>query len=274
LYSEADGTWTLGKNTANRVVDPGSSEVGPALLLPNGLVFQIGATGHNDVFNPTKGKWSVAPEMPNIDGQGVVDAADGPAAVLPDGNVLAQVSPGVFNAPSHFVEVNVKNARTVTITQVSEPASAADQSSYEGRMLVLPTGEVFWASDVGDVEIYAPQGKAKRGWLPVVTNVAGNLSLGSSNNALSGTNLNGLSYGGYYGDDAQLSTNFPIVRFTNKATNHVCYAKTHDHTAMGISTGAVTSTQFDIPATCESGASTLQVVASGLASKGTPVTLN
>jgi hypothetical protein len=273
-YSEAAGTWTQGKNTANRVVDPGSSEVGPALLLPNGLVFQIGATGHNDVFIPSKGKWVAAPDMPNIDGQGVTDAADGPAAVLPDGNVLAQVSPGVFNAPSHFVEVNVKNAKTVTITQVSEPASAPEQSSYEGRLLVLPTGEVLWSSDVGDVEIYTPQGSAKKGWLPVITNVAASLSVGSTNNALAGTNLNGLSYGGYYGDDAQMSTNFPVVRITNKATKHVCYAKTHDHTAMGISTGEVTQTQFDIPASCESGKSTLQVVASGLASRGTPVTLN
>jgi hypothetical protein len=272
-YSEADGTWTLGKNTANRVVDPGSSEVGPALLLPNGLVFQIGATGHNDVFDPVKGKWFAAPDFPNL-GDGTVDAADGPAAVLPDGNVLAQVSPGVFNAPSHFLEIAVKNTKTVTVTQVSEPASAADQSSYEGRMLVLPTGEVLWSSDVGDVEIYASQGKAKKAWLPVITSVASSLSLGSTKNALSGTNLNGLSYGGYYGDDAQMSTNFPIVRITNNATQHVCYAKTHDHTAMGISTGAVTGTQFDIPSTCESGASTLQVVASGLASKGTPVTLN
>ena len=97
--------------------------------------------------------------MPNIGG--ALSVADGPAAVLPDGNVLVAVSPGVFNNPTHFVEVQVASATSVTITQVDEPASAADQSSWESRMLVLPTGEVLWTSDVGDVQIYTPKGKAR-----------------------------------------------------------------------------------------------------------------
>ena len=86
--------------------------------------------------------------------------------MLPDGNVLAAVSPGVFNNPTHFVEVNVTDATHITITQVDEPASAATQSSWQSRMLVLPTGEVLWSSDVGDVQIYTPKGKPAKAAIP------------------------------------------------------------------------------------------------------------
>ena len=75
-----------------------------------------------------------------------------------------------------------------------------------------------------------------------------------------------MSYGGYYGDDVQTSTNRPLVRFTNVSTGHVCYAKTHDY-ATGVSDGSITTAKYDIPASCEAGASTLQVVVNGVASK-------
>jgi hypothetical protein len=210
--------------------------------------------------------------MPNIDG--VLDSTDGPAAVLPDGNILAQVSPGLFNAPSHFVEIQVTDATHVSITQVSEPSTASLQASYEGRLLVLPTGQVLWGSDVGDVEIYTPKGKAVKIAVPKIQRVSATLTVGSANNKIKGFGFNGLTYGGSYGDDAQMSTNYPLVRITNTASGHVCYARTHDHATMGISDGTPTSTKFDIPNSCETGASTLQVVTNGIASKAKAVTLN
>jgi hypothetical protein len=210
--------------------------------------------------------------MPVINGQ--LDSADGPAAVLPNGNILAQVSPGVFNAPSHFVEIKVTDPSTVSITQVSEPSTAPLQSSYEGRLLVLPTGQVLWGSDVGDVEVYTPKGKPALNAKPKIKRVAATLTVGSSNNVVRGFGFNGLSFGGYYGDDVQTSTNYPLVRITNTASGHVCYARTHDHATSGISDGTLTSTKFDVPNSCETGASTLQVVANGIASKAKVVTLN
>jgi hypothetical protein len=38
---------------------------------------------------------------------------------------------------------------------------------------------------------------------------------------LSGTQLNGLSEGSYYGDDVNAAVNFPIVRIVNNSTGHV-----------------------------------------------------
>ena len=271
IYAPDSGVWTPGNHTANVLADPNTFEIGPAPLLPNGLVFQEGATNHTGVYDPKTGIWTAGPDFPDIDGS--LDASDAPAAVLPDGNILAQVSPGSNTAPSHFLEIQVKSAAHVTMTQVSEPLSAPTIASYESRMLLLPTGEVFWSSDVGDVEIYTPQGQPKAAWAPVVTAVAPTIAVGSTNNHATGKRFNGLTLGSYYGDDAQMATNYPLVRFTNIASGHVCYARTYGHATMGISDGSHTSTRFDVPATCETGPSRIEVVANGIASKPVAVTL-
>ncbi len=273
IYSETSGTWTSPGKIGFSCTDPGSHEIGPGALLPNGLVFQLCGTSHTGTYNPLTGAWVQGPDMPNLDGDGVLDSADGPAAVLPDGNVLAAVSLGVFQNPTHFVEIKVKNANKIKITQVDEPASAPDQQSWQSRMLVLPTGEVLWSSDVGDVEIYAPQGKPAKAAIPVISSSPKKVTVGSTNNSISGLGFNGLTYGGYYGDDVQTSSNYPLVRFTNVATGHVCYAKTHNY-ATGISNGSTTNAQFDVPASCETGKSKLEVVANGIASAAKAVTVN
>lgn len=273
IFSPSNNKFTTTGKTAQRVVDPGSHELGPAPLLPTGFVFQAGATGSNDVYDPVSGQWKAAPQFKV--GSQVVDSADGPAVVLPNGHALFQVSPGVFNSPSHFFEVQVNSLTDVIVKQVNEPSSAGGQSSYEGRFVMLPTGQAFWTSDVGDIQIYTPKGHAKKGWLPAITSVKKSLTRGSSNNKVQGTLFNGLTEGGYYGDDAQMATNFPLVRITNTGTGDVCYARTHDFSSRGISTKGVGSTaKFDIPNSCETGASTLEVVVNGVASAAKNVTLN
>ncbi|MBV8978383.1 MAG: hypothetical protein JO261_01870 [Alphaproteobacteria bacterium] len=273
IYSESSGAWTTqSTKTPVSCTDPGSHEIGPAPLLPNGLIYQLCGTAHTAVYDPVAATWTTGPDVPNVGGS--LDIADGPAAVLPDGNVLFQASPGVFQGgPSHFFEATVTDANNVTITQVSEPASASGQNSYEGRLMVLPSGQVLWASDVGDVEIYTPQGKPAKNAIPKIKKVKASLTVGSSNNKISGFGFNGLTFGGYYGDDVQQSTNYPIVRITNVGSGHVCFGKTHNY-ATGISDGSLTNAKFDIPATCETGASNLQVVVNGIASKVKAVTLN
>ena len=60
--------------------------------------------------------------------------------------------------------------------------------------------------------------------------------------------FNGLTQGAFYGDDVQAATNYPLVRITNKATGHVFYSRTHDHSSMGLGffVGPVW-THFDVP---------------------------
>jgi hypothetical protein len=214
--------------------------------------------------------WVAGPAMP-----GAGQSADGPAAVLPNGNVLVQLSPGVFHTPSHFYEVAVgTSAATTAFTQVSDPPGASIISSYEGRMLVLPTGQVLWTSDRNQVQVYTPTGSPNTAWKPVISGVEHVLTRGTSGHILRGTLLHGLSEGGYYGDDAEMSTNYPLVRITNTLTHTVCYAKTYNHSRMGVADKTANLTVFTVPRTCGPGAGTLQVVVNGIASTGVAVTIN
>jgi hypothetical protein len=268
IYDIATGTWSAGPKTPNILVDPHSSEVGPAVLIPNGPLFQVGGTpcdsscpGHTASYNPLTNKWAAGPDIPKVDAD-LGDSSDGPAVLLPNGNVLIQTSP-IFVSPSHFFEYNGK-----TLTRVSEPDAAPNMASFEGRLMALPTGQIFLSTDgQGPVEVYTTTYKTNPDWAPTIGSSPKQLKRGSVDNVISGTRFNGLTQSSGYGDDAQSYTNYPLVRITNTATKHVCYARTHDHSTMGINEPEQdTSTKFDVPATCEAGASTLQVVANGMAS--------
>jgi len=56
------------------------------------------------------------------------------------------------------------------------------------------------------------------------------------------------------------------VRITNTATKHVFYARTFDMTSMSVKPGLSSSAKFTLPSTIDKGASTLTVVANGIAS--------
>jgi hypothetical protein len=92
---------------------------------------------------------------------------------------------------------------------------------------------------------------------------------------ISGTQFNGLSQANAFGDEFQTATNYPLVRITNKSTGHVFYARTHGHSTMGVATGTkIVSTNFDVPASMETGASSLVVVANGIPSRAVNITVN
>jgi len=139
-----------------------------------------------------------------------------------------------------------------------------------GSLLVLPTGQVL----VGGSQVYNPAGTYQAAWQPTITSVPTSLTRGTTYK-ISGTQFNGLSQAAAFGDEYETATNYPLVRITNRATGHVFYAKTHDHSTMGVATGSATvSTNFDVPAGMETGASTLEVVANGIPSSTVSVTVN
>ncbi|MGH9566335.1 MAG: hypothetical protein ACRD4F_15235, partial [Candidatus Angelobacter sp.] len=212
---------------------------------------------------------------------GSLDIADGPAALLPNGNVLVDASPGVFQCCYSFFEFNGVNLLSVPSPQ---HATIFDipTTSFTGRMLVLPTGQILFTNQAthfsifgngpASVQVYTAAGVPQVEWKPVITSLPGTLVLGSYNNLISGRQFNGLSQGASYGDDAQMATNYPLVRITNNATGHVRYVKTHNHSTMAVATGSATvSTQADLSTLIETGLSTLQVVANGLISNGMTV---
>jgi hypothetical protein len=134
--------------------------------------------------------------------------------------------------------------------------------------MMLPTGEVL----VGGEAVYQPKGKYKQSWAPTISSYPSKVSR-SSTYQVSGTQFNGLSQAAAFGDELETATNYPLARITNTATKHVFYARTHDHSTMGVATGStLVSTNFDVPSNMETGASTLQVVANGIPS--TSVSIN
>ncbi len=226
-------------------------EIGPAILRPDGTVFATGSyssttsgAGHTAIYDTKTGTWSVGPDFPNGD-----NAGDSFAVLLPSGNVLVE---GAFNS----YEWDGVNFNPTLPTP--------------GSLIVLPTGQVL----VGGSEVYNPTGTYQAGWAPTVTSVTSTVTRGSTYK-ISGTQFNGLSQAASFGDEYETATNYPLVRIINKSTGHVFYAKTHDHSTMGVATGsAIVSTNFDVPANMETGASSLEVVANGIPSAPVSITVD
>ena len=278
IYNPGTGAWSSAGSTINQLWDSSAAcggsgaasyEVGPGILRPDGTVLWTGANrcaaGHTAIYNTANASWTAGPDFATG-----LDMADGPAAVLPDGNVLLDTSPGIFGTGSKFYEWD-----GTTMNLTSAPPRAPSDSSYVGNMVCLPTGQVMFTDFSSSIEIYTPSGTYQAAWQPTITSVASILTHGVSNNLISGTQFNGLSQCAYYGDDNQSATNWPLVRITNIATGNVVYARTHNFSTMGVATGTKpVSAKFDVPATIGLGASTLEVVANGIPSAAVAVTID
>ena len=265
IYDPTTGAWTTpSNNTVVNLVDPSSLELGPMPLLPSGKVFAAGATTNNAIYDPVAGTWASAPKF-----GGTLDIADGPGAVLPNGNALFDTSPGVFNTGAKFFEWD-----GTTMNATTAPSTAASDSSYVGNMVVLPTGQVLYTDFSSTVSIYTPSSLTPcTGCAPHIATVGATLTHGSLNNRIMGTNFNGMTQGSYYGDDNQASTNWPLVRITD-SSGAVVYCRTHGFLG-GVQTGtAHVGAQFDIPSTIALGPATLVVVTNGIASNAKSVTIN
>ncbi len=143
-------------------------------------------------------------------------------------------------------------------------------SSFGGPLMVLPNGQVL----VGGSQVYTPSTGGGQIYAPVVIFAPSSVTRGQTYHAI-GRGFNGWSQAASFGDEFETATNYPLVRIVNNATGHVFYARTHDHSTMGIATKSFpTYTYFDVPANMETGASKLYVVANGFQSNAIQVTVN
>ncbi|MGA8027066.1 MAG: hypothetical protein WB992_07960, partial [Bryobacteraceae bacterium] len=314
-YFPGSQSWQTAGSTKSALADANSAEVGPAVLRPNATVFATGAcqstgstsnglpcnpgtTGETAIFtmNPnlsTGGSWSKGPNFPGSGATGL-DIADGPGAVLPNGNVLVFASPGIYETGGQFLEFDGTH-----LTETVNIPNAPNDSSYYGSMLVLPTGQIWFTDGSQDVEIFTPSSADQAyqsSWQPTIATLelenpngsgtpTSTLSLCTqqANSAgityiLTGTRLNGMTQGAYYGDDEQMATNYPLVQITD-STGAVSYCRTHNHSFMGVASAQTVTTYFDVggssPGNCQpaTGAATLKVLVNGIPSAGFPVTI-
>jgi len=234
-------------------------EIGPAILRPNGTVFATGAlhqnasTGHTAVYQPGKnptdpGTWTAGPDFPNGDAAG-----DSYAALFTNGRVLVEGNSGILY---EFDGSNLTAGPSAGIGYIS--------------LIPLPTGEVL----VGGSQVYTSKGTYTASWAPTIKTFPASVTPGSTYK-ISGTQFNGLSQAAAFGDENESPTNYPLVRIKNLASGHIFYARTHDHSTMGVATGKkIVFTHFDVPTDIETGSSTLQVVANGIPSKSVNITVN
>jgi hypothetical protein len=76
-----------------------------------------------------------------------------------------------------------------------------------------------------------------------------------------------------FGDDAQMATNYPLVR-VSYINGKVYYCRAFNPSTMAVATGSVTvSTHFTCGTNVPAGAANLEVVANGIPSASVPVTL-
>jgi hypothetical protein len=169
------------------------------------------------------------------------------------------MSPGLFTPPSSFFEFDGTNLNLVT-----PPPNAANDSSFVGHFLVLPTGEVMLTDYSTVVELYHAT-SYNAAWAPQIFVPYNNLNRGTTY-PVYGYRLAGMNQGSYYGDDLTNSTNYALVRITNNATGHVFYCKTHNPSSYALQSTAIQSTHFDVPAAAETGPSILEAVTNGIPS--------
>ena len=284
LFTPTSLSWSFAGNTVASPVNSPQAEIGPQIEMPGGNTLVVGAGTASELppepcnthsrattalYDYALGEWVKGPSIPTIGGL-QYDSADGPGTVLPDGNALFDVSPCVFDPPIAFL---LYDASSNSLKPVPNVPNASADSTYYTRLLNLPNGQVLFDDGSSKMEVYTAGGAPNPEWAPSIRSIsAASLTPGKSA-SLSGVQLAGLDQGAAYGDDVQDHTNFPLVRITNSKSGVVTYARTSGWTSVSVAPGAASSTDFTLPKATPSGASTLVVVANGIASSPVSVTV-
>jgi hypothetical protein len=267
-YIIASNQWVSAGQTPKVLVDS-ISEIGASVLLPDGRLFVIGATGFTCLYTPPPianqvGTWVQGPTIPQVNPNQPLGPVDAPACLLPNGKVLFTASPitqpASFKTPTFFFEYDpIAN----TISNVPAPV-IDDDEAYWGRMLMLPNGQVLYTAGKATVALYTPGGAPDPVWVPTITACPGAVKRGPTY-TLAGRQMNGLSQCVYYGNDATQATNYPIVRLESGSA--VYYCRTFGYSTMGLQTGTIVhSLNFTVPSSVPLGTYCLRVIANGIAS--------
>jgi hypothetical protein len=271
-------------------------EIGPAILRPDGTVFATGALpyrqlqAHTAIFTPGPGytgTWTAGPDFPRGE-----QAGDNFGVLEPNGNVLVEGDQFYVSETAGMSGILAKRRLAERLMHAQARGAAADvyplTHLYEfdgtnltqlpvgvqagASLLPLPSGQVLALGY--NAQLFTPADTGwNPAWAPSISSAPSTISAGSTYR-IWGTQFNGLSQACSFGDEFQCATNYPLVRITNTGTGDVIYARTHNHSTMGVATGGTPVwTWFDVPAGIETGPSTLQVVANGIPSAPVSVTV-
>ena len=259
-YIPSTGTWvdagTVPILLSNAAV---GEELGPAFLLPDGRVFYIGGIGGTSaLYTPSTNSWAIGPAIP-----GTLAGDDAPGAVLPNGNVIFFADTPLFKAPTEVFDFNYTTNTISTLTTPAALTTALNTAAFLDRTLVLPSGQMLLTTSKDQLWVFTPDGSPQNGWRPTIRSVS---LIAPNTYLMTGTQLNGISEGAAYGDDAEMASNYPIVRLTEPNGN-VVYARTFNWSSTGVATGStIVSTEFTLPSGLTPGFNPLTVIANGIPS--------
>lgn len=244
---------------ANNGLVDSAYEIGPAVMLYNGNVLALGGTNNTAIYTPPStmngaGSWVAGPKIP-----GGMTSPDCPAAVEPNGKVIFISTPTDFAAPTF----NEYDPTSNTMVVINGPPNTDGVPSFTPRFLTLPNGQILLTGWGNQCWLYTPTGSPQNSWRAHLTSVKKNGLVFT----LTGTQLNGLTEGGSYGDDASMNSNYPIVMLKHNASGKFFYAKSFNFSTMGLATGNTPVTcQFKLPAGAPAGSYTVTTSASGVRS--------
>jgi hypothetical protein len=265
-YIPSLNKWIIDTNLPVNVWDF-DQEIGPALLLPDGRALFLGGNGLTVLYTPSGttnfGTWT---QGPNIVPAGY-RARDVSAAMMVNGKALCFFTGFDGAGPFVFYEYDYSVGATGAFFPVTNyPPSLSNTNQKAVGMLDLPDGNVLLSAELtAQLYLYQPGSPPLPAAKPNINSITANAD-GSFH--LIGTLLNGISQGASLGDDMQMDSNYPIVRFTNNVTHNVYYGRTFNWSSTGVQTGGkIVSTEVAVPTVVFQGGNySLTVVANGIAS--------
>lgn len=297
IYNPATNTWSAGpdvmgtlSNFANPAgtASPFGADDSPSAALPNGHII-FGADAAASQFTSTGNITSGSKVITNIpstailqvgwpvSGTGIpsnatISSVDSSTQVTVSASATATTASlsikfgGTFSGPTQLFDFNpTTNAISPLLPALAD--SNLNSGVYPKRMLTLPTGQVMFADGSSQAYVYTPDGAASPALKPAVNGIVYN---GGGLFTLTGKQLNGQGAGAAYGDDDQMDTNYPLVRFTaTDGSGNVFYAKTTNWSSVAVAGGLTTpqTVNFTLnPAMTTPGNYVLTVVGAGIAS--------
>src|SRR5205823_174613 len=178
----------------------GQGEIGPALLLPNGHAFFLGATGHTAIYTPPTGgaptgSWAAGPDIPMSR-----VSCDAPAVMMANGKILLAVGSTCANGgspqPTWFYEYDYSIGANGAFAATSSPGNPAVGSKNDApagnfTFLALPDGTALasqGADATGQLYVYTPDSPQLVAGKPKVISITTNADGGYR---LTGLGLNG-----------------------------------------------------------------------------------
>ena len=262
-YVPALNNWIADDTLPVPLFDSYDFETGPAFLLPDGRAIFFGSPTTTAYYTPSgtasPGVWAAGPYFPG--GQGMPDAA---GAMMVNGKILVATSmqpygPMVFPTPTSFYEFDYLSNSFIPI---SAPGGAISLPIASGstNMLDLPDGSVLYATTGSTAYFeYVPDGSPLAAGKPTISSV---IKLACDTYKITGTLFNGITEGAGFGDDWQMSTNYPLVRLS--AGGNVYYAFSYNWNSTSVMRGTAHDTAyFILPAALPEGTYDLEVVTNG-----------